>query len=641
MPPTSILIVEDERIIALGIQKRLVNLGYTVSGLAASGAEAVRKATELRPNLVLMDIRLEGDIDGIEAAACIRRQLDLPVVYLTANSDPDTLRLAKITEPFGYILKPYDDRDLQTAIEMALYKHEMERRLRENERWLAATLGSIGDGVIATDEVGRVRFMNGLAEKLTGWPAAEAQGRPVVEVFPIVSERTREPVTNPAMEALLTHQAAALADGTALVRRDGSELSIDDSAAPICDATGRIAGAVLVFRDVTERRHLEERLRQSQKMEAIGRLAGGVAHDFNNIMTVIAGFSELLLSGALSPAETREYLQNVKTASERASALTRQILAFSRKQVLLPCVLNLNTLLRDTDGMVRRLIGSHIEFVTATDPNLGSVMADPTQITQVVMNLALNARDAMPGGGRLAIRTDDVRAGTQILGLPPGRYAMLEMTDTGCGMTDAIRAKICEPFFTTKGLGEGTGLGLSTVYGIVRQSGGDIEVVSAVGRGSTFRAYFPVIESPVTAVGADAPASPDRGTETILVVDDDAGVRLVITILLAQKGYTVIEADSGAKALELLDRHVGLIPLLVTDIVMPGMSGGELAQKVVALRPGIKVLFVSGYSENVSVECGLAKATAKLLSKPFTADSLSRVVRDLLDQPVDVSEGSA
>ncbi|WP_246523194.1 ATP-binding protein [Gemmata palustris] len=350
-------------------------------------------------------------------------------------------------------------------------------------------------------------------------------------------------------------------------------------------------------------------------------------------MTVIGGFSELILSGVLPPAEVREHLQEVKAASERAAALTRQILAFSRKQILLPCALNLNGVLRDVGGMVRRLLGSHIEFATDTDPLLGSVMADPTQLTQVVMNLALNARDAMPRGGRLTVRTTDLRldegAAPPVPGLKPGRYAVLEMTDTGTGMTDEVKSKVFEPFFTTKG-SHGTGLGLSTVYGIVRQSGGDIDVASTVGRGSTFHVYLPVIE-PLPDRGPDGAARPDRGTETILVADDDAGVRRVITMLLAQKGYAVLDASSGPEALDLARAHPGPIHMLLTDVVMPGMSGGELAQAVAPLRPGIKILFVSGYSEDALVERGLAEATATFLHKPFTAEVLTRLVRDLLD----------
>ncbi len=416
--------------------------------------------------------------------------------------------------------------------------------------------------------------------------------------------------------------------------RGGGEFPIDDSAAPICDAAGRVAGAVLVFRDLTERKRLEEHVRQAQKMEAVGRLAGGIAHDFNNIMTVITGFSELVLSGTASPAETREHLQEVKAASERAAALTQQILAFGRKQTLLPCVLDLNAVVGDTSSAVRRMVGDGIELVTEAAPLLPRVMADPAQMVQVVTNLALNARDAMPGGGRLTIRTAgaEVRAGAEPLpGMAPGRYAVLEVSDTGTGMTDDVRGKLFEPFFTTKG-DRGAGLGLATAYGIVKQTGGDIEVASAVGRGSTFRVYFPAAEAAPAPAAVVAPANSDRGTETVLVVDDDAGVRRIVALLLAHKGYAVLEASSGAEALALLRDHAGPLHMLLTDVVMPAMGGGELAKAVRAQRPGIKVLFVSGYSDDVLVERGLADATATLLHKPFKAEVLTRTVRDVLDR---------
>ena len=280
MTATSILVVEDEKIIAKSIEKRLKGMGYAVAGLASSGEEAVQKAVEIRPDLILMDISLGSGMDGVEATDLIRRQVDVPVIYLTAYSDPDTLQRAKITEPFGYILKPYEDKDLQTAIEIGLHKHLMGRRLRENEQWLAATLASVGDGVIATDERGRVRFMNSLAERLTGWTQTDALGRDVREVFHIVEGTTRQPVANPALSALEKGESTKLTPNTILIGRAGAEFPIDDSAAPIRDVTGRVVGAVLVFRDIIERCRLEEHLRQAQKMEAVGRLAADGARGF-------------------------------------------------------------------------------------------------------------------------------------------------------------------------------------------------------------------------------------------------------------------------------------------------------------------------------------------------------------------------
>ena len=498
MTPATILVVEDERIIAKSLAKQLKALGYVVAGSASTGEEAVQMAVELRPNLILMDINLGSGIDGVEASGLIRKQVDVSVVFLTAHSDEATLQRAKLTEPHGYVLKPYEDIDLRTAIEMGLYKHKMDRRLRENEQWLAATLGSIGDGVIATDEQGRVRFMNALAEQMTGWTGADALGTGVAEVFHIVEEKSRRPVLNPALDALQKGEPVTLAPDTILIDRAGGECPIDGSAAPIRDVNGNVSGAVLVFRDITERRRLEDHLRQAQKMEAIGRFAGGIAHDFNNIMTIIMGFSELLLDEEQPATGRRDAAQNIYDAGKRADDLTQQIMAFSRKQMLVPCVLNLNTVVRDMGAMVKRLIGSNIEFVTEPAPDLGQVKTDPTQMGQVILNLAANARDAMRKGGRLVIATANAELGEETAqqhpDVKPGRYAVLSVTDTGIGMPPDVLAHVFEPFFTTKGVGEGTGLGLATVYGIVKQSGGHVEASSEVGVGTMLRVYLPLIE---------------------------------------------------------------------------------------------------------------------------------------------------
>jgi two-component system cell cycle sensor histidine kinase/response regulator CckA len=637
MPPTAVLVVEDEMIIALGIEKQLEEMGYAVAGTASTGEEAVRKAVELRPDLILMDIALGTGIDGVAAAGLIRKQIDVPVVYLTANSDPATLDRAKLTGPFGYVLKPYEDKDLQTAIEIGLYRHKMEQRVKENERWLAATLGSIGDGVIATDERGRVRFLNALAERLTGWVLADALGRDVTEVFRIFQRTTREPVQNPALEALEKGENVTLAADTILTNRSGGECPIDDSAAPIRDVDGKLSGAVLVFRDITERRRLEDHLRQAQKMEAVGRLAGGIAHDFNNIMTIIIGFSEFLLDEKQSATVRREAAWNIHDAGKRAADLTQQIMAFSRKQMLVPGVLNLNNIVRDMGGMVKRLIGANIEFVTQPDPDLGSVEADPTQIGQVILNLAANARDAMRQGGRLVIATAntalDETITRQYPDVKPGRYVLMSISDTGIGMADEVVAHIFEPFFTTKGVGEGTGLGLATVHGIVKQSGGHIEVTSEVGVGTTFRVYLPLIEEQPLPAGSREIRLPVKGHETILLVEDDEMVRKMTKTILQQSGYTVLEAANGEAALAVAEQHRGRIHLLITDIIMPHLSGREAADRLLALQPGMRVLFMSGYNEDTILHQGVEAATADFLHKPFGVDDLKNKVREVLDRP--------
>ena len=636
MTTANILVVEDDKIIARGIEKRLKGLGYAVAGLVGTGEEAVRRTAEVAPDLILMDINLGGGIDGIEAASRIRSRADVPVVFLTAHSDDATLQRAKLTEPHGYVLKPYEDKDLQAAIEIGLYKHKMDRRLRENEQWLAATLGSIGDGVIATDEEGRVRFLNPLAEKLTGWTHAAATGRDVCEVFVIVEERTRESVPNPALDALKSGAPTALAPNTMLIAKDGTERPIDDSAAPIRDAHGKMAGTVLVFRDITERRRLEDHLRQAQKMEAVGRLAGGIAHDFNNIITIITGFSELLVTHAALEPEPREFVVNISEAAKRAAALTQQIMAFSRKQVLMPCVLNMNTVVRDMGSMVRRLIGSNVQFVTEPAPDLGSVKADPTQIGQVVLNLAANSRDAMPKGGRLVIATANAVLSAEAVerhpDVPPGRYALLSVADTGCGMPDEVMAHAFEPFFTTKEVGQGTGLGLATVYGIVKQSGGHIEVSSTVGEGTTFRVYLPLVAEQPTSPATRELRLAAKGHETILLVEDEETVRRMTKLVLEREGYTVLEAVHGLDAVAVAEAYQKPIHLLMTDLMMPHLSGREVADRLIAQAKVSRVLFMSGYTEDVLVLHGVESAQADFLHKPFNIAAMTLKVREILDR---------
>ncbi|WP_020471926.1 ATP-binding response regulator [Zavarzinella formosa] len=637
MNPTTILVVEDQKIISLGIEKQLRIMGYALAGTATTGEEAVRKAIELRPDLILMDITLGDGIDGVEAATRIHEQINVPVVYLTANSDHATLQRAKLTDPFGYVLKPFEEKDLQTAIEIGLYRHKMQQRLRENEQWLAATLGSIGDGLIATDERCRVRFMNSLAEQLTGWTLADALDRDLSEIFHIIGRRNRELVRNPVLDALEKGETSELAPDTLLIDKTGRERPIDDSAAPIRDVSGKVSGAVLVFRDITERRRLEDHVRQAQKMEAISRLAGGIAHDFNNIMTVITGFSELLLVEDLPPADRLDYSRHIHDAGKRAAALTQQIMAFSRKQMLVPSVLNLNTIVRDMGAMVRRLLGTNIELAVEMAADLGEVTADPTQIGQVILNLTANARDAMPNGGRLELVTANIELDETTTrlhpDLKPGMYAMLSVSDNGCGMSDEVMGRIFEPFFTTKGVGEGTGLGLATVYGIVRQSGGHIDVTSKLATGTKFRVCLPLIPKPAPPEIKPEIRPPVKSHETILLVEDEEMVRRMTTMILRRVGYDVLEATNGLEAVALAEKHGKQIRLLITDLMMPQLSGREVADRLTALIPELRVLYVSGHTDDILMQQGIEKAAVDFLQKPFNINALKFKVREILDRP--------
>jgi len=381
---------------------------------------------------------------------------------------------------------------------------------------------------------------------------------------------------------------------------------------------------------------LEEQLRQAQKMEAVGRLAGGVAHDFNNLLTAINGYSEVLLAELPPDAPLRPYVEEIVKASERAARLTQQLLVFSRKQPVTPEVLDLNAVIADAAGLLRRVIGEDIVLLTRLEPKLGRVYADPGQLHQVLVNLAVNARDAMPEGGRLTIETANITLEAPVPrtfgDVPPGAYVMLAVSDTGCGMDAETQAHIFEPFFTTKEAGKGTGLGLSTVYGIVQQSGGHIWVYSEPGRGAVFKIYLPrVADVSAPLAPPAAAAGAPGGSETVLVVEDDEQVRALMASTLRSSGYRVLEASDGIQALLVLGQHAGPLDLLVTDVVLPGMSGRDVAGHLARLRPEAAVLYVSGYPDHAVVQHGVLEAESALLQKPFTPQALARAVRAALD----------
>ena len=409
---------------------------------------------------------------------------------------------------------------------------------------------------------------------------------------------------------------------------------------PLRDSDGQVSGAICMSLDITDRKQLEEQLRQAQKMEAVGRLAGGIAHDFNNLLMVIQGYSDLLVERLPGADPLRRNAEQIQMASQRASSLTRQLLAFSRKQMLAPKILNVQGVVAEMEKILRRLIGEDIQLETSSSADLGLVRADRSQIEQVILNLAVNARDAMPHGGRLTIETANVELDSSYSHPPavlsPGRYVMLAVTDNGCGMDAETQAHVFEPFFTTKEKGKGTGLGLATVYGVVKQSGGYVWVYSEPGRGTSFKIYLPRIEETAVPAGRDGKSEtqiPQRGSETILLVEDEKGVRELAREYLASSGYRVIEAEDGHTALELATMHVGQIHLLLTDVVMPGISGRELAERVSQIRPGIKIIYMSGYTDQAVVHHGILQNDAVLLQKPFTLMTLAGKLRELLAVP--------
>jgi PAS domain S-box-containing protein len=427
-------------------------------------------------------------------------------------------------------------------------------------------------------------------------------------------------------------------------RKDGSLITVRVTVRTIRDPGGRIECYEGLVEDVTQQRSLEAQFRQAQRLEAVGRLAGGVAHDFNNVLTAITGYSDLLLEDLEPGDPKRGDVEEIRAAAQRAAVLTRQLLAFSRKQVLQSRVLDLNAVIRTLDKMLRRVIGEDVKLELALAAELGAVRADPGQIEQVILNLAVNSRDAMPSGGRLTIETANVvldeAYAREHAAAAPGPYVMLAVSDTGVGMDADVRAHIFEPFFTTKEQGKGTGLGLATVYGIIKQSGGYVWVYSEPGRGAAFKIYLPHVDGPVEAPDATPPERPAAGgRETVLLAEDDPSVREIVAEVLAQKGYRVLRAPDGQTALEMARGQPGELHLLVTDLVMPGMTGRELAEVLRAERPGLRVLYMSGYTDDAVVRHGVLEEGMPYLQKPFPPRALASKVREVLDRPS--SEGAA
>lgn len=863
MSSRKILVVDDERIVAQDITECLESIGCEVIGTALSGLEAIELAANERPDLILMDIVIQGDMDGIEAAKIIRDRYGIPCVFLTAYSDASVLSRAKACEPAGYIVKPFEEASLRSTVEIALYKVDMEHALKESHEWLATTLNSIGDGVIATDARGHIKFMNPIAENLTGWQSTVATGRHLDEVFTIFNEATGQPAANPAMRALEEGCVCTLDHGTILTRPDRSLIPIDDSGAPIRDNLGNIIGAVLVFRDVTEARraelevrlhqeHLEElveerthkikktneqlvaevevrrrteqalaykmgmenlistvsslfldlrppeidasidatlerigtvfntescaivqysprgetsslthrwpvaacdsvqdldstqfawwngrlsnedyifipdasqlpedaaaerqllrstgitsilaipmregsrplgylafpssgnrrqwhaedlavlktlssivlsaivrkrneqekerlqeQLAHSQKMEAVGKLSGGIAHDFNNMLLPIIGYADMLLTTMADDDPRVNDLAEIRRAADRAAALTRQLLAFSRKQVIAKSVFDLGEAIAEMENMLRRIIGADVELITELDGCAIPVRADVGQIEQVLMNLVINARQAMPDGGSIRLRAGNYSGPLEEIKLvsaqpAEGEYAYIEVRDGGTGMDPELISRIFEPFYTTKGL-DGTGLGLSVVYGIIEQHHGGIDVISEVGEGTTFRIILPTagnghppepVENERVTTGAATTPGPGQ---RILLVEDEPGVRNFVTEALGKNGYEVISAGSIGEADQLFLANGGRFDLIFSDAMLPDGNGVDLLKRILDRHPDMRALLTSGFIDRQNLRGVTDNYHVHFLQKPYTLPKLIETIREAISSQV-------
>jgi len=593
----------------------------------------VTALTDFAPDVILCDHNIPAFDGRMALEKAQQLKPETPFILVTGSLNEETAVSYLKSGAADYILKDRLVR-LGPAVLEALERSRQRQTLRRHERLLHEIIDANPNLIFVKDWDGRFVLANQALAEIYGTTVKGVLGKTDADFNPNAEEVahflhddrdvmssgnpkfvSEEPVTNPETKQTRWFQTIKMP-----LRLPG-EYSVT------------LLG---VATEITERKELEQQLLQSQKMEAVGQLAGGVAHDFNNILTAIVGYADLLAAELRGDSRQLEDVEEIRKAARRAAALTRQLLSFSRKEVLEPKIIDVNDVVMNLDKMLRSLISENIELKTMLADDIEAARVDPNQLEQVIMNLAINARDAMPEGGTLTVETanatlDDDYASRHV-SVIPGDYVMIAVTDTGCGMSEEIKARIFEPFFTTKPAGRGTGLGLSTVYGIVKQSGGNIWLYSEPGKGTTFKIYLPAIEALPEDIGKAAPAEVTRrGKGTVLLVEDDEQLRRLTHRALAAQGYEVLEADRGRAALDGARRHQGTIELLLTDIVMPDTNGRKLADTLRAARPGLKVLYMSGYPDRAIVNNGMLEPGDAYIAKPFTTEAITRKVRELLE----------
>ncbi|MBV8730041.1 MAG: response regulator [Acidobacteriia bacterium] len=588
--PKQILIVEDEGLIAEEVKRKLERLGHRVPLIARSGKEAIEYARSVRFDLVLMDIRIKGDLDGIATAQALKDELQLPVVYLTAHSDPDTIGRAQCTEPFGYVLKPIADGNLASAVQIALYKGAMERRLRTSAAWLTTTLNSVGEGILATDTAGEIVFMNPVAEQLTGWRSTDARGRLLMDVLNLLEEGAPLPAKNPIFELQPGEIRPYILSANA-----GPKVPVEIECFENRSRDG-LLGNILLVRNISARRELEGRAMQSQRMEAVATMAGGLAHEFNNQLTVILGYADGFCR-RLAGRDAQEALE-IKRAASVAASLTRQLLTVGQNQDVRFETLNINEVLSEIQPLLSQKIGKVCTLVTELGSPAGFVRCDRKQLKKVLLNLALHARGAMADGGELRIESATVElegANQDQRNYRPGAYVRLRVSDTGPGMEKEALERIFEPFFATRRSGSGAGLGLAVVHSIVAQSGGYISAVSQLGQGTTFEILLPCVGrflrmadlGCITAAEADSPP-------TILLIENEVSRRGEMHRHLEREGFHLLEAGNTEEAELIAETYHKPIHVLVAGSVLEGESGLQLAQRLSSCRPNMQMHILQG-----------------------------------------------
>jgi two-component system, cell cycle sensor histidine kinase and response regulator CckA len=630
--PIKVLLVEDNPGDAQLILEVLSEVGTTdfqFEQLDRLGP-ALERLRGAAVDVVLLDLGLP-DSQGIETFRRARREAPLqPIIVISGLDDEEVALEAVRSGAQDYLVKGrIEGHLLARVIRYAIERRRAEQQLRTSETMYRSLVQNSPYGIQRVSPAGQVLSANPALVRMLGYASEEEVLRLDMARDVYADPHEREPLV---AELITRGELTAESDWK---RKDGKVVRVRRTGRLVNDAEGHGKYLDVIVEDVTRQRAMELQLQQAAKMEAIGHLAGGVAHDFNNLLTVILGSADLLLETMPAASVDREEIGDIRRAALRAADLTRQLLAFSRQQVLQPHVLDLNHIVEGMEKMLGRLIGEDVELRTRLDPALGATRADPGQMEQIILNLAVNARDAMPEGGQLTLETSNAELDAAYVAdhapALPGAYVMLAVSDTGVGMDQATQARVFEPFFTTKEVGKGTGLGLATVYGIVKQSGGFIWLYTEPGQGATFKIYLPRVADAAAAAGTPVNREVLVGTETVLLVEDEEAVRTITQRILEGQGYTVLVAQDSASALELAEGHAGIIHLLLSDVVMPGINGPALATRLAERRPATRVLFLSGYAGEAITRRGTLPTGMAFLQKPFSVSALARKVREVLD----------
>jgi PAS domain S-box-containing protein len=631
-----VLLVDDEPQVLVALED-LLGEDFVVlkTGLPEEALEMVQRDRSIA--VVISDQRMPK-MTGDELLARLGVSSDARRILVTAFADLSAvIRAVNNGKIFAYVTKPWNPEDLRMKVRKAAEHFRLAQQLARERRLLDSIVTSLNEGIVAADREGKCLLFTPQAEKILGMGPRDVDPESWARHYGVFTENRTDllpAADNPLLRAIAGEHppAAEVFVRNAVV----SGATVNMTATPLGGPNG-ISGGVAVLRDVTQQRDLETRLSQSQKMDAIGRLAGGVAHDFNNLLVVIQSYAELVREELPANDPARDDLAEVLSAARRAAALTKQLLAFSRSETIQPVSLQLNDVVSGIEKMLHRIIGEDIELSTQLLPELGLIRADPGHLDQVILNLSVNARDAMPDGGKLIIETLNVTPDSDYsdahANIIPGELVMLSVTDTGTGMDAETQRRIFEPFFTTKEVGKGTGLGLATVYGIVQQSGGQIRVSSEPGRGSVFKVYFPRQQSSEESEPGRPPSvAPAAVSSTILVVEDNAAVRQVASRILRERGHIVLEARDPAEARALYAAHGAKIDVLLTDVIMPECTGPQLARELIEQYPKLRVLYMSGYPGGAADRAGTLEAGAAYIEKPFSPDALAEKIRAVLSQ---------